>query len=86
METSEIHKNKVKTYRDLNVYQQSFELADEIFKVTAGFPTEERYSLIDQMRRASRSVPANLAEGWAKRTYENILRGIFMNVLGPARR
>jgi four helix bundle protein len=45
------------------------DLAMEIFEVTKGFPVEERYSLTDQIRRSSRSVPANIAEAWRKRRY-----------------
>jgi four helix bundle protein len=56
-------------YRDLKVYQLAYKLAMEIFEVTKGFPKEERYSLVDQMRRSSRSVPANIAEGYRKRQY-----------------
>ena len=44
-----------------------------IFEVTKGFPKEERYALTDQMRRSSRSVCANIAEGWRKRRYEAAL-------------
>lgn len=42
----------------------------EIFEMTKQFPTEERYSLTDQMRRSSRSVCANLGEAWRKRRYQ----------------
>jgi four helix bundle protein len=44
----------------------------ESFKVPRGFPREERYSLTDQIRRASRSVPENIAEGYGKRRYQNL--------------
>jgi four helix bundle protein len=44
--------------------------AMEIFEVTRSFPNEERYSMVDQMRRSSRSVCANLAEAWRKRRYK----------------
>ena len=71
-----------RTYRDLNVYDQSFELAMEIHKLTNGFPVEERYSLTDQMRRAARSIPANLAEGWAKRKYENVFKRHLYDCIG----
>lgn len=71
MEGSKVKKT-VKTYRDLNVYQQSYRLAMKIFELTKKFPKEERYSLTDQIRRSSRSVPANIGEGWAKRKYENV--------------
>jgi four helix bundle protein len=56
-------------FRDLIVYQKSYKLAMEIFEITKGFPKEEKYSLVDQIRRSSRSVPANIAEAWVKRKY-----------------
>ena len=56
-------------FRDLIVYQKSYKLAMEIFKITKSFPKEEKYSLVDQMIRSSRSVPANIAEAWVKRKY-----------------
>ena len=57
-------------FKDLDVYKKAFGLAMEIFKVSKGFPREETYSLTDQIRRASRSVCTNLAEGYRKRLYE----------------
>lgn len=54
----------------MRVYQLSFEVGMEIFYITKTFPKEERYSLIDQIRRSSRSVSGNLAEAWRKRRYE----------------
>ena len=62
-------KKAIKGFKDLQVYQEGFALAMEVFKITAKFPREELYSLPAQMWNASRSVPANLAEGWAKRIY-----------------
>lgn len=59
----------VKTHRDLQVYGLAFELSQSIFQVSKKFPTEERYSLTDQVRRSSRSVTASIAEGWRKRRY-----------------
>lgn len=61
---------KVADYKDLRVYQLAFESAMEIFELSRVFPTEEKYSLTDQMRRSSRSVCANIAEAWRKRRYE----------------
>jgi four helix bundle protein len=55
--------------RDLRVYQLAFRLAMEIFKKSKRFPHEEKYSLTDQIRRASRSVAANIAEGYRKKLY-----------------
>jgi four helix bundle protein len=59
-----------KGFKDLRVYQLSYNLAMEIFKDTRNFPVEEKYSLTDQIRRCSRSVAAQLAEAWKKRKYE----------------
>lgn len=57
-------------FKDMAVYRKAFSLAMEIFHVSKGFPKEETYSLTDQIRRASRSVCTNLAEGYRKRLYE----------------
>jgi len=60
---------KIGSFRELRVYQAAFELQQMVFEISKGFPKEERYSLTDQIRRASRSVGANLAEAWQKRRY-----------------
>jgi len=56
-------------YEDLRVFQGAMDSAMQIFNVTKKFPVEERYSLVDQIRRSSRSVCANIAEAWRKRRY-----------------
>ncbi len=56
-------------HRDLRVYQLAYRLAMAIFNETKQFPRDERYALIDQIRRSSRSVAANIAEGYRKRLY-----------------
>jgi four helix bundle protein len=56
-------------HRDLKVYQAAYKLAMEIFRVSKVFPEDERYSLTSQIRRSSRSVAANIAEGFRKRQY-----------------
>ena len=55
--------------RDLLVYKKAFQLAMEIFEMTKDFPVEEKYSLVSQIRRSSRSVSICLAEGYRKRRY-----------------
>lgn len=57
------------TYRDLLAYKKSFSLAMKIFEITKTFPKEETYSLTDQIRRSSRSVPVTIAEAYRKRIY-----------------
>jgi four helix bundle protein len=59
----------IKTFTDLDVYNLSHELAMDIFNISKRFPSEEKYSLTDQVRRSSRSVAVNVAEGWGKRIY-----------------
>jgi four helix bundle protein len=59
----------ISSFKDLRVYQLAFKLQQEIFDASNGFPQEERYALTDQIRRASRSIGANLAEAWQKRAY-----------------
>src|SRR3989339_393377 len=71
---------RINSVRDLEVYKLAFESAMEIFEVSKSFPKEEIYSLTDQIRRSSRSVCANLAEGWRKRRY----KAVFVNKLSDA--
>lgn len=56
-------------FKDLIVYQKAFSLAMEIYQISKDFPAEERYGLTSQIRRSSRSVCSNLAEGYRKRRY-----------------
>jgi four helix bundle protein len=58
------------SYRDLIVYQKARLVAQTVFQYSKGFPREEAYSLTDQIRRASRSIGAQIAEAWGKRQYE----------------
>ncbi|MFA5806304.1 MAG: four helix bundle protein [Melioribacteraceae bacterium] len=73
-------KKDLKHFRDLEVYQFAFQAAMKIFEMTKSFPTDERYSLVDQIRRSSRSVCSNLAEAWRKRKY----KAVFVNKLTDA--
>ncbi len=57
----------IKSVEDLEVYQRSYRLALEIHKITLGFPSIERYELSSQMRRASKSIPTNIREGFGRR-------------------
>ena len=60
----------IRRHEELDVYKRAFAAAMRIFDETRSFPKEERYSLVDQIRRSSRSVCANVAEAWRKRRYE----------------
>ena len=72
----------IQSYKDLKVHQLSFALAMEIFWLSKKFPREELYSLTDQIRRSSRSITANIVEGWAKRHYENIFKRQLLDSIG----
>ena len=57
------------SFRDLGAYKKAFALTMEVFEITKGFPSEEKYELIDQLRRYSRSVCRAIGEGYRKRQY-----------------
>ncbi len=61
---------KINSYKDLRVFQNAMDVAMKIFHMTNNFPPEEKYSMVDQMRRSSRSGCSNLAEAWRKRRYK----------------
>jgi four helix bundle protein len=61
---------RISTYKELQVYQLAMESAMRIFELTKAFPVEERFSMVDHIRRFSRSVCANIAEAWRKRRYK----------------
>ena len=68
----------IKSFKDLEVYSESFQLQIEIEELLKTFPESERYLLVDQMRRCCRSIPAIISEGWALRDsvkeFKNFLR------------
>lgn len=71
---------KSKGHRDLIVYQKAFAMAMKIFQATKKFPKEETYSMVDQIRRSSRSVCSCIAEAYRKRKYQ----GYFINKISDA--
>jgi four helix bundle protein len=60
---------KIKSQKELRVWQEAMDAAMEIFRSTKSFPDTEKFSLTDQIRRSSRSVATNLSEAWRKRRY-----------------
>jgi four helix bundle protein len=77
-------KEVIKSVKDLKVYKTAYRLAMEVFEVSRKFPKEETYSLTDQIRRSSRSVPINIREGFAKRKYEQIFIRHLNDALGSS--
>lgn len=72
----------IKSFKDLEVHKAAFSLAMDIFWRTRNFPKEEVYSLTSQIVRSSRSVSANISEGWGKRYYEAVFKQQLVSALG----
>ena len=72
----------IKTVSDLEVFSSSFAFAMDIFRMSRSFPKEETYSLTDQIVRSSRSISANIAEGFGKRIYENEFKKHLIYAMG----
>lgn len=68
----------ITTFRDLRVWQKAYGLTKEIYLVSQDFPREELYGLTTQIRRAAISIPANIAEGYGRRSTQDYIR--FLNI------
>ena len=66
------------TFKDLKAWQRSMDLAEAIYEVTASFPKEERFTLVDQMRRSAISVISNIAEGYGRGTDKDLTHFLYM--------
>jgi len=66
----------LKNYKELKVWQKAYQLCLEIYKITRGFPSDEKYGLTSQMRRAAVSVPSNIAEGYGRKTTPEYIRSL----------
>lgn len=64
---------KIQRFEDLETWQESQNLAVEVYKLTTGFPQEEKFGLTNQLRRAASSVSANIAEGFGRQTQKDKL-------------
>jgi four helix bundle protein len=72
----------IKSFQDLEVYKLSYQVAMDIFHLSRKFPKEEMYFLTSQIIRSSRSISANIVEGWSKRHYENKFKVHLIDALG----
>jgi len=77
-------KRFIRTYEDLEVYQRAMEMFPVVHSAVLTFPDYEKYDLAQQMRRASKSVVANIAEGYAKKRSPREFRAFLTNALGSA--
>ena len=69
----------LKNYKDLKVWQKSYQLCLEIYRITAKFPKDERYGLTSQIRRAVVSIPSNIAEGYGRKTTLDYVRMLYIS-------
>jgi four helix bundle protein len=68
----------LKNYKELKVWQKSYQLSLEFYKITAEFPIEEKYGLTSQIRRAVVSVPSNIAEGYGRKTTTDYIKYLYI--------
>lgn len=68
----------LKNYKELKVWQRSYQLCLEIYKITKRFPNEEKYGLTSQIRRAAVSVPSNIAKGYGRKTTPEYIRFLYI--------
>lgn len=68
----------LKSFKDLKVWQKSYQLCLELYKITKRFPKEEIYGLTSQIRRAAVSIPANIAEEYGRRTTLDYIRSLYI--------
>ena len=64
----------INSYKKLEIYQRSYKLALQIHEITKNFPETERYDLTSQIRRASKSIPTNIAEGYGRQSKDEFKR------------
>ena len=68
----------LKNYKELIVWQKSYQLCIEIYRITKDFPKEEKFGLTSQIRRAVVSVPSNIAEGYGRKTTREYIRALYI--------
>ncbi len=69
----------LKNYKELKVWQKSYELCLKIYRITTTFPKEERYGLTSQIRRSVVSIPSNIAEGYGRKSIADYIRMLYIS-------
>ena len=73
-----MNKSPIQSYRDLKVWQEGMNLAEACYRLTKGFPKEEIYGMTSQIRRAATSIPANIAEGYGRKSRAEYIRFLYI--------
>ena len=76
---------RIRSYRDLDVWQVAMSLAEMSYRDTRDFPREETYGMTSQIRRAATSIPANIAEGYGRESTGNYIRDLATSRFGASR-
>jgi four helix bundle protein len=69
---------KVKTHKDLDVWNKAMELAEKLYYLTAKFPKEEKYGFVSQIRRSAISIPSNIAEGASRNSNKEFMQFLYV--------
>ncbi|KKD34881.1 MAG: four helix bundle protein [Limnoraphis robusta] len=70
--------SEIKDFQDLIIWQKGMDIAEKCYYLTQSFPKEELYGMVQQVRRSSASIPANIAEGYGRRSSGDYVR--FLNI------
>ena len=73
-------KKMILSYRDLNVWQNGLDLVEDVYKITANFPKEEKYGLTSQLRRCSVSIPSKIAEGFMRKSTKEYVQFLYISL------
>lgn len=73
-------KGQMKTHRDLDVWNEGIELVVKVYEIIKGFPKEERYGLVEQIKRSAVSIPSNIAEGAARNSKKEFLQFLYISL------
>ena len=68
----------LRTFKDLIVWQKSYQLSLEVYRITKKFPSDEKFGLVSQMRRATVSIPSNIAEGYGRKTTREYIQSLYI--------
>jgi len=68
----------LKSFKELKVWQRSYDFCIKVYRITAGFPKGERYGLRSQIRRSAVSIPSNIAEGYGRKTTADYVHMLYI--------
>ncbi len=79
-----VNSERIRNFKDLKIWQEAVRLTEEIYRITKGFPREEMYGLVNQMQRATVSIPSNIAEGFMRHHNKEFKQFLFIALSSSA--